>query len=280
MQLPGAVPEALGDQPLGLAEQLVDAHRDVLAGLLDQAVGEQQQRVAAVQPAALARRTSRPGRRRAAGPRWPRSSASGRSRRRTARPAGARRTDTTYSPDSRSIIDVGDGREALLPLLAQQVAVGRGQELLVRHRAEQAAERAGQQQRAGAGVDALAGDVDQRDLELAAVVGAGRRRGSRRRTTRRRRSGARPRLTSRSGRPGISPWAVSRSRRSTSIESPRVPCTPSRPRRPGQRVHDRRRSPRRRGPRPGDTCGSVARTISPARSPPRPRGRAAAGCAR
>ena len=38
---------------------------------------------------------------------------------------------------------------------------------------EQAAERAGEQQRAGAGVDALAGDVDQRHLELAAVVRPG-----------------------------------------------------------------------------------------------------------
>ena len=54
---------------------------------------------------------------------------------------------------------------------AAHVGVAGGQELLSRHRAEQAAERAGQQQRPGPGVDALAGHVDQRDLERLAVEG-------------------------------------------------------------------------------------------------------------
>ena len=57
------------------------------------------------------------------------------------------------------------GREALLPVLPQQVRVGRGEELRRRQRAEQAAERTREQQRAGAGALALAGDVDDRDLE-------------------------------------------------------------------------------------------------------------------
>ena len=50
------------------------------------------------------------------------------------------------------------------------VGVAGGQELLSRHRAEQPAERAGQQQGPGSGVDALAGHVDQRDLERLAVA--------------------------------------------------------------------------------------------------------------
>ena len=41
------MPEPAGDQPLRLAQQLVEADGDGLAGLLDQAVGEHQQRVAA-----------------------------------------------------------------------------------------------------------------------------------------------------------------------------------------------------------------------------------------
>ena len=69
---------------------------------------------------------------------------------------------------------VRDRREALLPLLADEEPVGRRQEVLVGHRAEQAAEGPRQEQRPGAGVDALAGHVDERDLQRAAVVGAGR----------------------------------------------------------------------------------------------------------
>ena len=63
------------------------------------------------------------------------------------------------------------GREALLPALAQQVLVGRVQEVLRGHGTQQAAERAGQQQRAGAGRGALAADVDERDLQVRAVGG-------------------------------------------------------------------------------------------------------------
>ena len=63
------------------------------------------------------------------------------------------------------------GGEALVPVLAQQVGVRRREELLRLHRAEQAAEGTGQQQRPGAGVDPLARDVHQRDLEVVAVAG-------------------------------------------------------------------------------------------------------------
>ena len=55
--------------------------------------------------------------------------------------------------------------EALAPALPAQVAVRLAEEVLRRHRPEQPTERPGQQQRPGAGVDALAGDVHQRDVE-------------------------------------------------------------------------------------------------------------------
>ena len=62
--------------------------------------------------------------------------------------------------------------EALAPPAAAQVSVGRGQEIRPRHGPEQAAERAGQQQRPGARVDALPGHIDQRHLQgLAVTVG-------------------------------------------------------------------------------------------------------------
>jgi hypothetical protein len=63
------------------------------------------------------------------------------------------------------------GREALVPLLPVEVAVRGRQELLRPQGPQQPAERAGQQQRAGAGLGALAGDVDQRQLEDAPVRG-------------------------------------------------------------------------------------------------------------
>ena len=63
------------------------------------------------------------------------------------------------------------GREALVPVLAQEVVVGRGQELGRRQRTEQPAERAGEEQCAGAGLLALAGHVD--DDELHPVVPRG-----------------------------------------------------------------------------------------------------------
>ena len=67
---------------------------------------------------------------------------------------------------------VDGGHEPLVGGPAAQVGVGGGQELLPRHRAEHAAERAGQQQRPGRRVHALARDVDQRDLQgLAVAVG-------------------------------------------------------------------------------------------------------------
>ena len=59
-----------------------------------------------------------------------------------------------------------------------------------------------------------------------------------------------------SGRAGISPWAVSRSRRSTSIESPRVPCTPSRPRERASRCTIAAVAATT-STAPGDTRGSV-----------------------
>ena len=66
---------------------------------------------------------------------------------------------------------VDGGREALVPLLAQQVVVGGGEEALRRHRSQQRAQGAGAQQGPGAGIDALARDVDHGDLERLAVVG-------------------------------------------------------------------------------------------------------------
>ena len=64
-----------------------------------------------------------------------------------------------------------------------------------------------------------------------------------------------------SGRAGISPWAVSRSRRSTSIESPRVPCTPSRPRERASRCTIPAVATTT-STAPGDTRGAVPRAIS------------------
>ena len=125
--------------------------------------------------------------------------------------------------------DMRDRGEPLLPLLTQEVAVGGGQELLVRDRAEQPTEGTGQQQGTGARVDALAGDVDERDLQ--------RLPSSERVATRKSPENDAPpaeRSTTSADQPsgsaGISPCARRRSRRSTSIESPRVPWTPSRPR--------------------------------------------------
>src|SRR5690606_37611903 len=69
--------------------------------------------------------------------------------------------------------EVYGGREPLLPVLADQVVVGRGQELPRRQCAEQATERPGQLQRAGAGLLALAGHVDDRELDPAAVAWPG-----------------------------------------------------------------------------------------------------------
>ena len=114
------------------------------------------------------------------------------------------------------------------------------QELLRRRRAEQAAERAGQQQRPAAGVDALAGHVDERrPRELAVADGPATRKSpendappAERSTT----SADQP-----AGSTGSSPCARSRSRRSTSIDSPRVPCTPSRARDAREQQHDDRR---------------------------------------
>ena len=61
--------------------------------------------------------------------------------------------------------EVDRGREPLLPVLAEQEVVGGRQELVGRERAQQAAQGAGHQQGAGAGALALAGDVDDGDLE-------------------------------------------------------------------------------------------------------------------
>ena len=102
-------------------------------------------------------------------------------------------------------------------------------ELLGRRRAEQPAERAGQQERARARVDALAGHVDERrsqDLARRCRVGDEEVAGERRATGRAQHHVGR---TIR-GSSGSSPCARSRSRRSTSIDSPRRPCTPSRAR--------------------------------------------------
>ena len=172
---------------------------------------------------------------------------------------------------------VGDRREALLPLLADEVAVGRRQEVLVRHRAEQATEGAGQQQGAGAGVDPLAGHVDQRDLQDACRRPSGWPPGSRRRTTPPPADRSTTSADHPSGSGGISPWAVSRSRRSTSIESPAGALHAEASARAGQQVDDRRGQPPPRAPRPATPAGPRAR--SPARSPTRRPGRAGRGCA-
>src|SRR4029078_6779271 len=55
--------------------------------------------------------------------------------------------------------------EAVLPGVVEQVGVGRGQELARLERRDQAAHRAGEQEGAGAGTIALAGDVDHGDVE-------------------------------------------------------------------------------------------------------------------
>ena len=64
-------------------------------------------------------------------------------------------------------------RETLVPALAQEVVVGGGQEPVGRQRPEQTAQRAGQQQRPGARRRALAGDVDEGELEAVPVHAPG-----------------------------------------------------------------------------------------------------------
>ncbi|MGY3244285.1 hypothetical protein ACVWYT_003734 [Streptomyces sp. TE4109] len=65
------------------------------------------------------------------------------------------------------------GGEPLVPVLAQQIAVGRRQEAVRGQRAEQPAEGAGQQEGAGARVHALAGDIGEYGFQGASAVGAG-----------------------------------------------------------------------------------------------------------
>src|SRR4051812_20664310 len=65
--------------------------------------------------------------------------------------------------------DVDHGREVVVPVLATDVLVRRRQELRRGYDAEQSAEPTGQQQRPRPGIDSLAGDIDQRDLEELAV---------------------------------------------------------------------------------------------------------------
>src|SRR5215210_4928161 len=172
-ELVGALAEPSGDQAFGLAQELVDADREVPTGDLDQPVGEEQQGVAAVEPAALADELR------------VREHAQNRSLARVqhtppARSGGElhcrRMPGRRHDVLPRGEIDgyVRDGGEALVPLLPEEVAVRRAQEDLRRHRSEQAAERARKHQGAGAGVDTLAVDVDQRDLDrrvLRGVVG-------------------------------------------------------------------------------------------------------------
>ena len=137
--------------------------------------------------------------------------------------------------------DVHGGGEALVPVLAQQIVVGGRQEPVGLLLAEQPAERARQQQRARAGLHALARDVDEDHLQPASVR---RSRGDD--------EVARERLpvcrldgglrVPPAGQVGSSPNARSRSRRSTNIDSPRLPWTPSRARERGCRTSARRPS--------------------------------------
>ena len=129
---------------------------------LDHAVGVEQERVAAAQHAAHAREL------RALDQAQHRTLA----RKHHQRPEPAARCTAGGWPAVRTSKspgqvkgDVDGGREALVPVLAQQVVVGGREELLGRQRAEQPAERAGEQQRPGARGLALAGDVDDHDLE-------------------------------------------------------------------------------------------------------------------
>ena len=226
---PGGAVEAAAQQVLGLAEHPVDAEVDVAARLLDHAVGVEQQRVAggaagrstAVKSASsisprigpsLGSTLQRPV------PAW-RSAAGG-------WPA----VRISKAPSTRSRERWIGGGEALLPVLAEQVVVGGREELLGGQRAEQAAERAGEQQRAGAGLLALAGHVDDGQLE------PGRRR-RRVATTKSPANGVPPAERSADsacqpvGQVGDAALLRIRSRRSTNIDSPSAPATPRRDRR-------------------------------------------------
>ena len=108
---------------------------------------------------------------------------------------------TSKSPVAQVEREVDRGREPLVPVLAEQVVVGRGQELVRRQRRQQAAERAGEQQRAGAGLLPLAGDVDDASSSRR-PIGPGRRRRSRPRTACHPRSAAPTRRTSRAAARG------------------------------------------------------------------------------
>ena len=150
---------------------------------------------------------------------------------------------------------MGDGREALLPLLTQQVAVGGGQELLGAAPSPSRPPNAPESSRARVPASTPLPDTS---TSATSRVGcrrrSGSRRGSRRRTTRRRRSGARPRPTSRPAAPASRPGrAAGRAGRPASS---RRGC----PGRPGARGcgQERARSPRsrpRRGPRPATPAG-------------------------
>lgn len=69
--------------------------------------------------------------------------------------------------------EVDGGREALVPVLAEEVAVGCRKERVRWERSQQTSEGAGEEKCAGARVHALAGDVRQDDFEGSAAVRAG-----------------------------------------------------------------------------------------------------------
>ena len=137
---------------------------------------------------------------------------------------------SSKSPVTQVEVQMDRGREALVPVLAHQVVVGRRQELVARQRRDDAVEGAGEEQGPRAGLDALAGDVDDHQLQL--VV-----RGSACATMKSPAKDVPPAdlatdSTNQSGgRSGRLPCWEIRSRRSTNIDSPRGPETPSRLRR-------------------------------------------------
>ena len=225
----GAALEAAAQQPLGLAEQLVDAERDVAVGGLDQAVGVEQHRVARRSDPADARRTRRPRSGRAPDPSLS-STTSGPSRRAAGRPAGGRPCG------SRSRRCAGRGRGGPRWRSPRPSPGAAGSRWRRAGTPPAAARRAGRRRRrraaatAGAGLLALAGHVDHDELEP--VVG---RPASA--TTKSPANGVPPAERSAAsaqpagGQRRQDALALIRSRRSTSIDSPSGPATPSRVRR-------------------------------------------------
>src|SRR5947209_2961359 len=162
--------EAAWHQPLGRAEQPVDADGQVPAGRLDQAVGIEQQRVVRAEHALgnAERGVRQQAQERAFELDQPPPAATSGVVRHRRMTSGRQPVVAGGEVDGH----VHPRREALELLLPDQVGVRGVEELLRCDGAEKTTERSREHQCARAGVEPLAGHVDDRELEAAAAVGA------------------------------------------------------------------------------------------------------------